>query len=73
MYLKMKDCNEPLFGEGPDPESIWGLIFDRAVNVYSSGIREIIINPKGAHVPFSARLTFDCTKHVSWVSKKPSI
>jgi len=21
MYLKMKDCDEPLFGEGSDPES----------------------------------------------------
>jgi len=21
IYLKMKDCDKPLFGEGPDPES----------------------------------------------------
>jgi len=36
MYLKMKDCDEPLFGEGHDPDSEWGLIFDGAVNVYGS-------------------------------------
>ena len=28
MYLKAKDCEEPLPEEGPDPESRWGLIFD---------------------------------------------
>jgi ribonuclease HI len=65
MYLKMKDCDEPLFGEGPDPESRWGLIFDGAVNVYGSGIGAIIITPKGAHIPFTARLTFDCTNNMA--------
>ncbi|WJX45728.1 hypothetical protein P8452_32589 [Trifolium repens] len=65
MYLKMKDCDEPLFGEGPDPESRWGLIFDGAVNVYGSGIGAVIITPKGAHIPFSARLQFDCTNNMA--------
>jgi len=65
MYLKMKDCDEPLFGEGPNPESRWGLIFDEAVNVYGSGIGEIIITPKGTHIPFSTRLTFDCTNNMA--------
>ncbi|GAU49442.1 hypothetical protein TSUD_407340 [Trifolium subterraneum] len=46
MYLKMKDCDEPVFGEGPDPESKWGLIFDGAVNLYGSGIGAIIVTPK---------------------------
>ena len=46
MYLKMKDCDEPLFGEGPDPWSEWGMIFDGTVNVYGSGIGEILITPK---------------------------
>ena len=61
----MKDCDEPLFGEGPDPESKWGMIFDGAINVYGSGIGAIIITPRGAHVPFSARLTFDCTNNIA--------
>ncbi|GAU48966.1 hypothetical protein TSUD_188130 [Trifolium subterraneum] len=65
MYLKMKDCDEPVFGEGPDPESKWGLIFDRAVNVYGSGIGAIIVTPKGAHIPFTARLQFDCTNNIA--------
>ncbi|MCI33934.1 NBS-containing resistance-like protein, partial [Trifolium medium] len=43
MYLKMKDCDEPVFGEGPDPESKWGLIFDGAVNVYGNGIGAVIV------------------------------
>ncbi|GAU39246.1 hypothetical protein TSUD_396930 [Trifolium subterraneum] len=65
MYLKMKDCDEPVFGEGPDPESKWGLIFDGSVNVYGSGIGAIIVTPKVAHIPFTARLQFDCTNNIA--------
>ncbi|XP_028208435.1 uncharacterized protein LOC114391656 [Glycine soja] len=65
MYLKMKDCEEPLLGEGPDPESRWGLIFDGAVNVFGNGIGAVIITPEGNHLPFAARLQFDCTKNVA--------
>ncbi|GAU23956.1 hypothetical protein TSUD_183550 [Trifolium subterraneum] len=65
MYLKMKDCDEPVFGEGPNPESKWDLIFDGAINVYGSGIGAIIVTPKGAHIPFTARLQFDCTNNIA--------
>jgi len=64
MYLKMKDCDESLFGEGPDPESEWGLIFDGAVNVSGSEIGAVLITPKGTHIPFTARLQFDCTTNI---------
>jgi len=87
MYLKMKDCDEPLFGEGPDPESKWGLIFDGAVNVYGNGIGAVLLTPRCTHIPFTARLRFDCTNNIaeyeacimgimkpaSWVLKKLSI
>ncbi|XP_058745855.1 uncharacterized protein LOC131618705 [Vicia villosa] len=56
MYLKSKDYEEPLHGEGPDPESRWGLIFDGAVNDYGRGIGAIIVMPQGSHVPFTAIL-----------------
>ncbi|GAU51332.1 hypothetical protein TSUD_412790 [Trifolium subterraneum] len=65
MYLKMKDCDEPVFGEGPDPESLWGLFFDGAVNLYGSGIGAIIVTPKGAHIPFTTRLQFECTNNIA--------
>ena len=65
MYLKIKDCDEPLSKKGPDPESRWGLIFDEAFNVYGRGIGAIVITPKGAHIPFSARLTFECTNNMA--------
>jgi len=54
-----------LFGEGPDPESQWGLIFDGAVNVYGNIIRAVIVTLKGAHIPFSAKLRFDCTNNIA--------
>ncbi|XP_058772888.1 uncharacterized protein LOC131646985, partial [Vicia villosa] len=65
MYLKMKDCDEPLPEEGPDPGSRWGLIFDGAVNAFGNGIGAIIITPKGTHIPFSARLLFECTNNIA--------
>ena len=34
MFLKVKDYDEPLPGEGPDPESRWGMVFDVVVNAY---------------------------------------
>ena len=65
MYLKAKDCEEPLPEEGPDPESRWGLIFDGAVNSYGNGIGAIIVTPRGTHIPFTARLKFDCTNNMA--------
>ncbi|XP_050889074.1 uncharacterized protein LOC127094260 [Lathyrus oleraceus] len=64
MYLKAKDCNEPLLNEKPEPGSQWGLIFDGAVNAYGNGIGEVIITPHGSHIPFTARLTFKCTNNM---------
>ncbi|XP_050916187.1 uncharacterized protein LOC127131301 [Lathyrus oleraceus] len=65
MYLKAKDCNEPLPNEGPELGSQWGLIFDGAVNAYGIGIGAIIITPHGSHIPFTARLTFKCTDNMA--------
>ncbi|XP_050896055.1 uncharacterized protein LOC127102758 [Lathyrus oleraceus] len=65
MYLKAKDYDEPLPGEGPDPKSRWGLIFDGVVNAYGYGIGEVIGTPQGSHIPFTARFTFTCTNNVA--------
>ena len=46
MYLKMKDCEEPLHDEGPEPGSRWGLIFDGAVNAYGKGIGNHCDSPR---------------------------
>lgn len=56
MYLKMKDCDELLPEEGPDPESTRGLIFDGVVNFFGNGIGADIITPEDTHIPFSAKL-----------------
>ncbi|XP_058726355.1 uncharacterized protein LOC131597694 [Vicia villosa] len=65
MYLKSKDYEEPLHGEGLDPECRWGLIFDGAVNTYGKGIGAIIVMPQGSHVPFTVRLMFDWTNNMA--------
>ena len=65
LYLKMKDCDEPLLEEGPEPGSRWGMVFDGAVNQYGNGIGAVIITPQGTHLPFTARLTFKCTNNMA--------
>ncbi|XP_050909265.1 uncharacterized protein LOC127123042 [Lathyrus oleraceus] len=65
MYLKAKDCNQPLPNEGPEPGSQWGLIFDGAVNAYGNGIGAVVITPHGSRIPFTARLTFKCTNNMA--------
>jgi hypothetical protein len=76
MHLKMKDCDEPLFGEGPDLESEWGLIFDGAVNVYGNGIGVVLIAPKGITslllqgYDLIAQIILQSMKLVLWVLRK---
>ncbi|XP_058733073.1 uncharacterized protein LOC131604661 [Vicia villosa] len=65
MYLKSKYYEEPLPEEGHYPESRWGLIFYGAVNAYGRGIRVIISMPQDSHIPFNARLMFDCTNNMA--------
>ena len=65
MFLKVKDCDEPLPDEGPNPESHWSMIFDGAVNSYGNGIGALIVTPHGSHIPFTARLTFDYTNNMA--------
>ena len=45
LYLKMKDCDEPLLEERPEPSSRWGVVFDGAVNQYGNDIGAVIITP----------------------------
>ena len=41
----------------------WKMYFDRAINQNESGIRVLLISPKGTHVPFSGRLNFPTTNN----------
>ena len=64
MFLKIKDCDKLFPGEGPDPESRWGMVFDTVVNAYGQGIGAVIITPHRSHIHFTARLEFDCTNNM---------
>ncbi|XP_058746672.1 uncharacterized protein LOC131619610 [Vicia villosa] len=65
MYPKVKDYEEPLPKEALEIGSKWKLIFDGVVNAYSKGIWAIIVTPHGSHIPFTARLTFECTNNMA--------
>ena len=59
LFLKEEVC------EGSEPETKWGLIFDGAVNAYGRGIGAVIVTPQGTHLPFTARLMFECTNNMA--------
>ena len=65
MFLKIKDCDEPLSEEGPDPESRWGMVFDGVVNAYGKGIGVVINTPHRSHIPFTAKLEFYFTNNMA--------
>lgn len=58
-------CNIPSLDEGPKPISRWTFVFDGASNSKGYGIREIIKSLTGFHIPFTARLFFDCTNNIA--------
>ena len=43
----------------------WKMYFDGATNQNRSGIRALLISPKGAHIPFSGRLNFPATNNAT--------
>ncbi|XP_050920978.1 uncharacterized protein LOC127138547 [Lathyrus oleraceus] len=51
--------------EGPEPGSRWTLVFNGASNARGHGICAVIISPTGFHLPFTARLCFDCTNNMA--------
>ena len=40
------------------------MVFYGAVNSYGKGIGDVISTPHGLHIPFPARLEFDCTNNM---------
>ncbi|XP_050895144.1 uncharacterized protein LOC127101737 [Lathyrus oleraceus] len=51
--------------EGPEPGSRWTLVFDGASNARGHGIGVVITSPTCFHIPFTARLCFDCTNNMA--------
>ena len=58
-------------GDFPDEDIMgievesWKMYFDRAINQNGSGIRVLLITPKGTHIPFSGRLNFLATNNAT--------
>lgn len=51
--------------EGPEPEERWNLMFDGAFNTMGHGIGAMLMSPKNYHLPFTAKLYFDCTNNIT--------
>ncbi|XP_050919422.1 uncharacterized protein LOC127136961 [Lathyrus oleraceus] len=62
--LIIRECNISGPEEGPESGSRWMLAFDGASNARGHGVGAIITSPIGFHLPFTARLCFDCTKNM---------
>ncbi|XP_050897012.1 uncharacterized protein LOC127103812 [Lathyrus oleraceus] len=63
--LFIRECNIPGPEEGPKPGSRWMLAFDGASNAQGHGVGAIITSPTVFHLPFTARLCFDCTNNMA--------
>ncbi|XP_050897430.1 uncharacterized protein LOC127104283 [Lathyrus oleraceus] len=63
--MLMRDCNIHGPEEGPEPGSLWTLVFDGASNAHGNGIKEVITSPTGFHIPFIARLCFECSNNMA--------
>ncbi|XP_050877158.1 uncharacterized protein LOC127080910 [Lathyrus oleraceus] len=51
--------------EGPEPGSRWTVVFDDTSNARGHGIGVVITSPTGFHIPFIARLCFDCINNMA--------
>ncbi|XP_050890850.1 uncharacterized protein LOC127096308 [Lathyrus oleraceus] len=60
----IKDFTVSGFEAGPEPGSRWTLVFDGSSNARGHGIGVVITSPTGFHLPFTARLCFDCTNNM---------
>lgn len=58
-------CNIPGPDEGPEPGSRWTPMFNGASNARGHGIGVTITSSIGFHLPFIARLCFDCTNNMA--------
>ncbi|XP_050875280.1 uncharacterized protein LOC127078909 [Lathyrus oleraceus] len=60
----IRDCNIPGPDKGPELGSRWKIVFDDAYSARGYGIRAIVTSPTSFHLPFTARLCFDCTNNM---------
>ena len=63
--MLVTDYEEPGPYEVPELGSRWTMVFDRASNALGNRIAAVIISPQGCHMPFTARLCFDCTNNMA--------
>ena len=63
--LLIADYENPGLHEGPEQGSLWTMVFDGASNPLGNEIGVVIIPPEGCHMPFIARLCFDCTNNLA--------
>ncbi|XP_050889488.1 uncharacterized protein LOC127094741 [Lathyrus oleraceus] len=65
----IKDFTMPGFEvsseEGPELGSRWTLVLGGASNARGHGIGVVITSPTGFHIPFTARLCFNCTNNIA--------
>ncbi|XP_050875555.1 uncharacterized protein LOC127079177 [Lathyrus oleraceus] len=60
----IRDCNIPGPNEGPKPGAWWTLVFNGSSNVKGLEIGAVITSSTGFHIPFTARLSVDCTNNM---------
>jgi hypothetical protein len=63
--MLIRDCNILDPEEGPEPGSRWTMVFDGASNAHGNGVGAVITSLTNFHLPFTARLCFECTNNMA--------
>lgn len=63
--MVIKDYEIHRVDEGPEPGERCTLIFDGASNSTGHRVGAVFMSPKNFHIPFTAKLYFDCTNNMA--------
>lgn len=63
--MLIRDYNISGPNEGPKPGARWMLVFNGASKAKGHGIWAVITSSTDFHIPFTARLYFDCTNNMA--------
>src|SRR4051812_9375255 len=63
--MLVRDYEIPGPEEGPEPGLVWTLMFDGASNALGHDIGAVLTSPDNRHIPFTARLCFNCTNNIA--------
>lgn len=64
-FIVIKEDETPSLDGGPEPEAQLTVMLYGVSNTLGHGIGVVLTSPKNYRIPFTARLSFDCTNNIT--------